>query len=410
LRALFINSFYAPDIKGGAEITLQTLVHGMASRGHNVSVLTLNPTGARASEIVDGIEVTRMPTPNLYEPYPTKPTTKFARFAWKIIDSYNPKAQRQVSAELSRRRPDIVFTHNLAGISVAAWQACRRLGIPVVHVLHDYYLVCPNISMMKGTAACGRICAKCKSLRVPHAYLSSRVHAVVGVSRSILKGHEDAGLFRNVDAKHVIYNARDIKASARRQAPGANLVFGFIGGLTPVKGVDQLVRAFQKVARASPNTRLLIAGKGDHPDYVEGLHESARSLPVEFLGYVPSQDFYPRIDVLVVPSLCPEALASVVFEAMAYSVPVIGSNRGGIPEMITHSVNGLLYDPSDDANLVEAMRRVLRDRELLDTLRSQAAQSASHFTSTARMVAEYETLASLILDKSAQHSPQVPPC
>jgi hypothetical protein len=56
------------------------------------------------------------------------------------------------------------------------------------------------------------------------------------------------------------------------------------------------------------------------------------------------------------------------------------------------------------------MRRVLRDRELLDTLRSQAAQSASHFTSTARMVAEYEALASHILDKSAQHSPPMPAC
>jgi glycosyltransferase involved in cell wall biosynthesis len=395
MKMLFINSFYAPHVKGGAEITLEIITRGMASRGHEVSVLSLSQTDEWATESRDGIDITRMPTPNLHPPYTYKPTSAIERYVWKLVDCYNPKAHIRISSLLSQKRPDIVFTHNLAGISIAAWQACRLHKVPVMHVLHDYYLLCPNVNMMNGgTTPCGKACTKCKLLRWPHHYASSQLDAVVGVSRSILKQHEDAGYFTAVKEKHVIYNARDIVAGQTRLPKSAGpLVFGFIGGLSPVKGVDQLIRSFQKIA-VDRNIKLTIAGAGE-PAYEQSLRAAAGPA-VEFLGYVPSADFYARIDVLVVPSLWHEPLGSVVFESLAHGLPVIGTLRGGMPEMIRDGVNGLLYEPSDESNLVTAMQRILNDAALLQVMRDNAASSASHFNNLPRMVGEYETVAARI--------------
>lgn len=395
MKMLFINSFYAPYVKGGAEITLEIITRGMASRGHQVSVLSLSQTDEWATGSRDGVDITRMPTPNLYPPYTYKPTTAIERYVWKLVDCYNPKAHVRIRSLLSRKQPDIVFTHNLAGISIAAWQACRLHKVPVMHVLHDYYLLCPNVNMMNGgTTPCGKACTKCRLLRWPHHYASSQLAAVVGVSQSILRQHEAAGYFTAVKEKHVIYNARNIVGGQTRLPKSDGpLVFGFIGGLSPVKGVDQLIRAVQKIA-VERNVKLLIAGDGE-PTYVRSLHAAAGPA-VEFLGYVPSSDFYARIDVLVVPSLWHEPLGSVVFESLAHGVPVIGTLRGGMPEMIRDGVNGLLYEPSDESNLVTSMQRILNDTALLQGMRENAVSSASHFNDLPRMVGEYETIAARI--------------
>jgi glycosyltransferase involved in cell wall biosynthesis len=398
MRILLVNTFYTPDVKGGAEIILEILAKGMLSHGHDVSVLSLSQTGKWVSENIDGVAITRMPAPNLYVPYTSKSTNKIKRFTWKILDCYNPNALKRINDQLFKRRPDLVLTHNLAGISISAWQACRQSTIPVIHILHDYYLLCPNITMMHGTVPCGHQCTKCNVLRWPHRYLSSHLDAVVGVSRSILKRHEEAGFFMNMKEKHVIYNAANIKTvTPLKNSEQGTFVFGFIGGLTPVKGVDQLIRAFQRIA-TKKNVKLLIAGKGDDAAYVQSLQLSCRPWPIEFLGYVTSESFYLRIDALVVPSLWHEAFGNVVCEALGRSVPVIGAKRGGIPEIISDGVNGLLYDPNEDANLVEAMHLLMEDRVLFQKLRHHAAASAAHFTDTARMISEYNTLASRVVE------------
>jgi glycosyltransferase involved in cell wall biosynthesis len=398
MRILCVNTFYTPDVKGGAEIILEILARGLLSQGHDVSVLALSRTNKWVSEHIDGIDIIRMPTPNLYVPYTSHSRRTLERFTWKILDCYNPHALRQITDQLVKRRPDLILTHNLAGISIAAWEACRQSKIPAIHVLHDYYLLCPNITMMHGTAPCRHQCTKCSVLRWPHRYLSSQLDAVVGVSRSILERHEETGFFTNVKEKHVIYNATNIKAVTPLQnSKQASFVFGFIGGLTPVKGIDQLIRAFERAA-VKRNVKLLIAGRGDDAAYVQTLQLSCRSAPVEFLGYVSSEAFYPRIDVLVVPSLWHEAFGNVVCEALAHGVPVIGARRGGIPEIISDGINGLLYDPNEDANLVNAIRLLMDDRVLLQKLRNQAAASAAHFTNAVRMISEYNTLASRVVE------------
>ena len=63
---------------------------------------------------------------------------------WHLLDLYNPWMGRVVGRILDAERPDLVHTHNIVGFSGAVWQAAKRRGLPLVHTIHDYSLLCAN--------------------------------------------------------------------------------------------------------------------------------------------------------------------------------------------------------------------------------------------------------------------------
>lgn len=82
---------------------------------------------------------------------------------------------------------------------------------------------------------------------------------------------------------------------------------------------------------------------------------------------------------MVVPSLWNEPLGMVVAEALAFSKPVIGSRRRGVPEMIRHGENGLLFEPDRPGELVEALRQLAGDATLRVRMGRAAQISAQPF-------------------------------
>ena len=86
-------------------------------------------------------------------------------------------------------------------------------------------------------------------------------------------------------------------------------------------------------------------------------------------------DLLASLHLLVVPSIWPEPSPLVIREALLTGVPVIGSNIGGIPEIVEHERNGLLFEPGDVDGLYEALNRLCEEEGLLDRLRSGAAET-----------------------------------
>jgi len=102
------------------------------------------------------------------------------------------------------------------------------------------------------------------------------------------------------------------------------------------------------------------------PDYTATLRALAQGLPVQFMGAFDNEQastVYAEIDVLVVPSLWPENSPLVIHEAFMAGVPVVGARQGGIPGLITHDVNGLLYDAFSPAALAAALRTLIDNPE-----------------------------------------------
>jgi glycosyltransferase involved in cell wall biosynthesis len=177
----------------------------------------------------------------------------------------------------------------------------------------------------------------------------------------------------------LIYNGVDLQRYEEQEAcctlpeeygmePGAEIV-GVVARLEPEKGHATLLDAWPSVLRTVPGAYLLIVGEGSRR---ESLEAQARDLRIAHrVVFTGRRDDVPAVtaalDVAVLPSYR-EAQGLSILEAMALRRPVVASNVGGIPEMITDGVTGLLVPPHDADALAAAIVRLLTDHSLADTL------------------------------------------
>jgi glycosyltransferase involved in cell wall biosynthesis len=394
MRVLFVNKLYAPDIGGGAEIVLGNLARGMQSRGHRVCVVTTTPKNHEVIEQVDAIDVVRKPLKNFYWHHSTIRRSAPMRFLWHLRDAHNEAMGRALDEAITAFDPDVIQFHNLSGWSATAWKVAFARRIPAVQVLHDYYHACPKSQLFKNDQNCVGRCRSCTFLRIGRSALSNRLSAVIGVSRAVIEAHLERGLFDRVPARHVIHNAWAKQEPIQRSSKSSLTTFGFIGTLAGWKGIRLLLDTFQRVSRqsgAAPPMRLLVAGRGED-GYEAQLRAEFASDRIEFLGRVAPESLYSRIDVCVVPSLWNDPLPSVVFESLLFGVPVIGSRRGGIPEMINDGVNGLLFDPDaqdtqdTQYSLASCLRRLAGSPDTIAALGSGALQSSFKYADLDRVV------------------------
>jgi glycosyltransferase involved in cell wall biosynthesis len=394
MKIAFFNSYYSPDIGGGAEVTLKVLVESMRNAGHEVMVFCQGREKGVRLDQVDGVQVVRMGLENMYFPLVRDDVapSRLDRFLWHFRDQDNRAVVEAIASELNKFAPDVASCHNLAGMSVSVWAHLEARRIPIVQVLHDQYLLCPKTSMTKGDSVCEKQCFDCGLLRRQHASKSRSVNAVVGVSRYILDKLFAAGYFAEARDKYVINNVRNpnfwqnlVSDAEPRKSHG--LTFGYIGGITPIKGVELLLADFLS-SDLPADANLRIAGSGDAA-YVEGLKARYPGKRIEWLGYSTPKDFYSSIDVLVVPSIWHDTLPGVVFEAFGYGLPVVGSTRGGIPEMVQHGVNGLLFDPAVPGALAGALQQ-MSNPDLLARFSVAAEQSSEAFKDVVGWVKSYE--------------------
>ncbi len=138
------------------------------------------------------------------------------------------------------------------------------------------------------------------------------------------------------------------------------------------KGPHVLLNAFQNIVRERDDAVLVMVGSGEMLPFLKA---QAKFLGIEdrvrFLGYVSDDllsKLYASADVFVLPSIMAEAFGIVVLEAMASGVPVVTTTVGGIPEVVGESGSGVLVPPGDELALVEAVSKLLSDKELARNL------------------------------------------
>lgn len=387
MKILFINSLYAPHIGGGAEIILQRTVEGLQSLGVDVTVLATGAEPGLSLSWVNEVKVYRAGLLNSYWHFGQQRPGRLARLGWHLRDRYNAGMRLYVREVLATEHVDLVVCHNLSGWSVSVWDEITQAGLPIVQVLHDMYLLCPTSNMFKKGKSCQRQCTLCRQLRQGHAQRSAQVDAVVGVSRYVLDRLLQHGYFRGCQ-QHVLHNGNPASPPierASRTSDSPPLRFGYIGTLCEAKGLRWLIEQFQRLPF---DATLQIAGRGQL-DYEARLKALATSPRIRFVGYQKPANFYPHIDVAIVPSLWGEPFGMVAVEACAYSLPVIASGQGGLPEIIHDHINGLLCSPEDRNSLGEAMLRLYQQPQLRAQLGAQARASVAALLSLEPMLEGY---------------------
>jgi glycosyltransferase involved in cell wall biosynthesis len=182
------------------------------------------------------------------------------------------------------------------------------------------------------------------------------VDTVVSNSNYVLKEHARYGYFREIPSS-VIYNIADCAIEIDLPARSGDsdiLVFGFIGGIVPEKGIEVVLHATTMLANS--NWHLRIAGAGS-TSYVEDLKRRFADSRIEWLGFVNSKDFYGSIDVIVISSVFAEPLPRTLIETFAAGKSAICALSGGIPEIASLGKVVETY-PAKDA---EALARIMNN-------------------------------------------------
>jgi glycosyltransferase involved in cell wall biosynthesis len=172
----------------------------------------------------------------------------------------------------------------------------------------------------------------------------------------------------------------------------------YAGVLIPRKGVHHLINAFASIAKDFPQARLVVVGREENRSYAADLKDQVRRYDldrqVEFVEEMPQANLAERMRsacVFVLPSTS-EGLGRVVVEAMAVGIPVIGSDVGGIPEMVKDGVTGFLVPPGDEIMLAGRLGWVLEHPEETCEMGRRGRAFAKTFFSTEAYVDGYRQI------------------
>lgn len=161
----------------------------------------------------------------------------------------------------------------------------------------------------------------------------------------------------------------------------------YAGRLSSNKGVDRLLLALPEIAKKHKNVALIIVGskwfsQNDVSDYVAYVRSLANRLPVPVVstGFVSPfdiQNWFAAADLFVCTSIWNEPLARVHYEAMAAGLPIVTTNRGGNPEVITPGENGLVVEqPENPQEFAEKILEIINNPELMRKMGERNRQLA----------------------------------
>lgn len=366
MKIVFVSTLYAPNERGGAERTVRILAETLVTKGHQAVVISLAPDGVAREGMLNGVRTYYVPLANVFWKQSEAARNPAMRMLWHAIDAYNPIMAGRVRKILEREQPDVVQTGNLQGFSVSLWRAVKRLQIPLVQMLHDYYLGCPKSTMAAGAVNCEKQCRMCRVYSTPRRVYSDLPVAVISLSRRMLARLEATGLFAGVQHKFVIHGANNTSPRVTPRldkAPGTPIVAGYLGRMENTKGIEVLLEA----AKLLPANRIkvVLGGTGDD-DYVHALQRkyaggNVAGGNIEFLGFVKPTEFFERIDVLIVPSVWEEPLGRVIYEGYAHGVPALVANVGGMPEIVRVGHTGYVFKSGDSNELAGVLGQMIDD-------------------------------------------------
>jgi glycosyltransferase involved in cell wall biosynthesis len=177
--------------------------------------------------------------------------------------------------------------------------------------------------------------------------------------------HETFGLTNVTIVNNIVS-----RPQAKLQNSSAEVRYLFLGEIGPRKGVFDIIEAVrQHKAELAGRFRLIVGGNGEVDKLTGLISQYDLGQLVEFVGWVGGEKktrLLQQCDVLILPSYN-EGLPISILEGMSYRMPIISTPVGGIPEVITTNVNGVLVTPGNCNEIFAAIMRYISDRSLIAT-------------------------------------------
>lgn len=372
MNILIITSAFPRDNTDSQGIIIAKLVKSLSNIGVTVYVLAPHHSDIPFIYLLEGIKVFRTP---YFFPFRMETLSLAPGIYYHLRNSIFAKIQliflilSEIFAIIlicKRERIDIIHSHWILPHGLPGMIAGYLLSIPHLCSVHGTDVTItktypPLIHIVRFIAH------RC-------SYLSTNSRYTQSIIESISTNNPELKLIpMGVDPIEDLSNQSRGNPQGKKEE-----IILFVGRLIQWKGVHILISAMNKVKESNPNVQLYIIGDGI---YLNHLRELVSHLNLEnnvfFLGRIPDGDlsnWYQKASVFVLPSIMidnqTEGLGVVLLEAMAFGLPVIGSNIGGIPDIIENNVNGLLVPPGDPDALADAIIWILGNPEQVEKFRN----------------------------------------
>jgi PEP-CTERM/exosortase A-associated glycosyltransferase len=284
--------------------------------------------------------------------------------------------RRRILEVAKRERPDVIHAHSSILCGIPGYLAARQLGLPCVYEIRAFW---EDAMVTAGTTREGSL--KYRAVAAAESALAKRVDALVCICNGLRDQMQRRGV--GADRVHVVPNGVDTdhltpmepdgEARVRHGLAGKKVV-AYIGTFFPFEGVASLVRTLAGLIGSGgrDDVRGLLVGEGATSAECRRLAAAAgMGDKILHLGRVPHREvkaLYSIADVLVYPRLRHRLTELVTplkpLEAMAMGKAVIGSDVGGLLELIEDGVTGLVHRAGDTAHLEGTIRRVIDDEPL----------------------------------------------
>lgn len=344
--------------KGGAAISFLEMI-SYISKEHNVYVLTPHKNGFLPQKL----DEMQIPHSNAHYFWwkialPSNKILAWLRiFVYKILNWCNYVEVIRIKKLVSEKQIDIIHS-NSSVINFGAMLS-KNTGIPHVWHLREY-----------GEEDFGlkRVVSKKKYQKEMNSYAVG----YIAISKSIKKKFADI-----VDEEKIfqIYNGVSEIFSFKKNFTNTRDTVKFLiaGNYCQEKGQTDVIKAVIELQKQGiTGYEIYLAGNGDFTEPKRLVAENGLENVVTFCGLVDNmQQLRKEVDVEIVASKC-EAFGRVTIEAMRMSNPVIGTNAGGTPELITDGVNGFLFEYGDYVRLAACMKKYIDDRALVAAMGANA--------------------------------------
>lgn len=364
MKILMVNKFFY--IKGGSETYYFSLKELLEKNGHEVIDFSMkdekNFDSSYSNYFVDAVDY-------------NKKQSLFSKIRSGLKIIYSFEAKRKLEKLIKETKPDIahlhIFQHQL---SLSILDVLKKYNIPVVYTAHDLKMICPNYKMLNND---GKVCEKCKNGKYYNCLKykcmkQSTIKSFIGMSEAYINKWRKA--YEKID--YIITPSKFYKDKFIEFGINPNKIthisnflttdeieydclkdkdyYLYFGRLSEEKGIMTLINASKETG-----IQLKIVGTGPLKEEIDSYISDNNLNNIETLGFKAGKELYTLVansKAVVLPSEWYENGPYSAIEALKLKKPIIGSDLGGIPELIDEGKNGLIFQHANINSLVEKIQ------------------------------------------------------
>jgi len=371
MKLLFLHNQYL--IGGGEDVSTRLEIELLQSNGHQVD-----------SIVVSNIELSEK-----------------NNFRIATDSIWSGHFYAAVAKKIAENKYDIIHVQNFfPQISPSVFYAARRNGTKIVMSVRNYRLVCPNAMLFVNN----HICTECVGRTIPFPALKHNcyrnslsattvtvamlsIHNLLNTWTTKIDGYIAISTFvkDQLISGGIGHEKIFVRYNFANQIPTISdkhqSHFLYVGRLSMEKGIDILLAAFNSPELANENLRIIGTGP-----LLNKVKEAMQVNPnISYMGTLPLDETYREMALakcLIFPSQWHEPFGRTIIEAFAMGTPVVGSDRGAIPELVIDNYNGFIFKANSLPDLIAVLIKFLDSYNSIDFDQNARKSFLEKFTTT----------------------------